>query len=192
MVNVSRVTKKGKILSKAKTELTHYHEGEEEIYFGLAKSFLGEVLVAESKKGICLILIGEDANKLVIRLHAKFPKANLIEGDAKFQRLMKDVIDHMKSPQLKHNFKLDLRGTDFQKKVWSAVRKIPFGATASYADIAERIGSPRAVRAVGTSCSINPLAVLLPCHRVVKSGKPVKKLLSGCSLKEKLLELEKR
>jgi len=83
-----------------------------------------------------------------------------------------------------------VRGTEFQKKVWAAVRKIPCGATASYADIAERVGSPRAVRAVGTTCSVNPLAVLVPCHRVVRSGSPAKRQQGGVSLKETLLELE--
>jgi AraC family transcriptional regulator, regulatory protein of adaptative response / methylated-DNA-[protein]-cysteine methyltransferase len=190
MANVAKVSKRGKLLArKAKPELTHYHEGGEEIYFGLGKCILGDLLVAESKKGICVVAVGDDANKLVVRLHAKFPQANLIAGDSKFQRLVTEVIKYIKSPQRKNPFKLDVRGTEFQKKVWAAVRKIPFGATASYADIAERVGSPRAVRAVGTTCTVNPLAVLVPCHRVVKSG-PVKKLQGGVSLKERLLELE--
>jgi AraC family transcriptional regulator of adaptative response/methylated-DNA-[protein]-cysteine methyltransferase len=191
MTNVTRTSKRGKLLSpKAKVELTHYHEGGAEIYFGLGECYLGKVLVAESKKGICLVSMGSDANKLVVRLHAKFPKANLIEGDVKFQQVVKKVIKFAESPWLKSDLPLDIQGTEFQKKVWAAVRKIPAGKTASYAEIADKVGSPRAMRAVGTACSANALAVLLPCHRVVRSDSSTSGYRWGTSLKEMLLERE--
>jgi AraC family transcriptional regulator of adaptative response/methylated-DNA-[protein]-cysteine methyltransferase len=191
MKNIANVSKKGKLLGvKEKVDLTHYHENAEEIYFGLGKSSFGHVLVAESKKGICVVYMGNDANRLVVQLQTKFAQANLIEGDKNFQQVVKKVIKHIESPLLKNDFKLDIRGTDFQKKVWKAVRKIPLGKTVSYAEIAEKIGSPRAMRAVGTACSANSLAVLLPCHRVVRSDSSIKGYKWGTSRKEKLLEME--
>ena len=177
-------------VKKPKLDVTHYRPGNEEIYFGVGKCFLGDVLVAESKKGICRVAVGKDANKLVVDLQMRFPTANLIEGDVKFQKLVAKVIKFVNKPSLQCDLPLDLRGTEFQKKVWLAVKKIPAGKTVSYAEIAGRIGAPRAMRAVGTTCSANPIAVLLPCHRVVRrdySGKEG----DGCSLKEILLEKEK-
>jgi AraC family transcriptional regulator of adaptative response/methylated-DNA-[protein]-cysteine methyltransferase len=195
---MQRVVKKFKITEmrikkpsakKTKLDVAHYRPGSEEIYFGLGKCFLGDVLVAESQKGICRVAIGKDANKLVVDLQMRFPTENLIEGDAKFQKLVTKVVKFVNSPTLKCDLPLDLRGTEFQQKVWMAVKKIPAGATASYAEIAQRIGAPKAMRAVGTSCSVNPIAVLLPCHRVVRSDHSNKKG-DGCSLKDRLLEME--
>ena len=166
-----------------------YREGGEEIYYGFGQCALGAVLVAESKKGICRVAIGNNANQLVVALHAAFPRANLLEGDDKFGQLVKKIADYLAAPRKRHYFTLDLQGTAFQRQVWETVLTIPPGATMTYAEIAALLGSPKAMRAVGNACCANPLAGLVPCHRVVRSSVG-KKAAAQSGLRAALLALE--
>ncbi|NLD69068.1 MAG: bifunctional DNA-binding transcriptional regulator/O6-methylguanine-DNA methyltransferase Ada [Limnobacter sp.] len=138
------------------------------ILFALGQCSLGAILVARSERGICAILLGDDPDALLRDLQQQFPRARLVGGDADFERLVSQVVGFVEAPALGLNLPLDVRGTAFQQRVWQALREIPPGATVSYAEIAARIGAPRAMRAVAQACAANPLAVAIPCHRVVR------------------------
>jgi AraC family transcriptional regulator of adaptative response/methylated-DNA-[protein]-cysteine methyltransferase len=140
-----------------------------EIRFAVARCSLGAILVAASPKGVCSILFGDDPNALLRDLQKRFPKAHVIAGDGDFEAVVAKVIAFVEAPATGLDLPLDIRGTAFQHRVWQALRAIPAGQTATYADIACRIGAPNAVRAVGTACGANPIAVAVPCHRVVRA-----------------------
>src|SRR5262249_34305125 len=129
------------------------------IRFGIGKSSVGSILVAKSERGLCAILMGESAAQLTRDLRNRFPHANLIAGKSDFEQLVSKVVDFVEAPATGLDLPLDMQGTAFQKEVWNALRQIPTGSTASYADLAGRIGSPKAVRAVAQACGANPLAV---------------------------------
>jgi AraC family transcriptional regulator of adaptative response/methylated-DNA-[protein]-cysteine methyltransferase len=141
----------------------------EEIYFGLGDSSLGAVLVAASEKGVVSILFGEDPDQLTEDLERRFPTARLVHEDRDCEDLLARVVAYIEAPVRRLDLTLDMRGTAFQQKVWRAVRKIPAGRTATYADIARQIGAPKAMRAVGSACAVNPLSIAVPCHRVLRS-----------------------
>jgi AraC family transcriptional regulator of adaptative response/methylated-DNA-[protein]-cysteine methyltransferase len=161
-----------------------------EIRFAVGQCSLGSILVAQSQRGICAILLGDDPDGLVRDLQDQFPKAQLIGGDADFERLVAEVVGFIEAPALGLNLPLDVRGTAFQQRVWQALRDIPPGATMSYADIAERIGSPRAVRAVAQACGANAIAVAIPCHRVVRRDGDISGYRWGVDRKRALLHRE--
>ncbi|MBT5663713.1 MAG: methylated-DNA--[protein]-cysteine S-methyltransferase, partial [Rhodospirillaceae bacterium] len=140
----------------------------ETIRFAIGDGALGPVLVATSGKGVCAILFGDDADALTRDLQDRFPKADAVGGDKDSERLAATVAAFIDAPTRRFDATLDIRGTVFQRRVWRALRDIPVGATASYADIAAAIGSPKAVRAVAGACAANALAVVIPCHRVVR------------------------
>jgi AraC family transcriptional regulator of adaptative response/methylated-DNA-[protein]-cysteine methyltransferase len=160
------------------------------IRFALGECSLGHFLVAQSDIGVCAILLGDDPDALLRDLQDKFPRAQLIGGDSDFEQLVAKVIGFIEAPQLGLDLPLDVRGTAFQERVWQALREIPPGSTASYADIAVRIGSPRAVRAVAQACAANSLAVAIPCHRVVRSDGNLSGYRWGVERKRRLLERE--
>jgi AraC family transcriptional regulator of adaptative response/methylated-DNA-[protein]-cysteine methyltransferase len=124
--------------------------------------------VAQSERGICAILLGDEPEPLLQDLQDKFPKAQLIGGDDAFERLVAEVIGFVEAPALGLALPLDVQGTAFQERVWQALREVPAGSRVSYTDIAERIGAPKAVRAVAQACAANTIAVAIPCHRVVR------------------------
>ena len=161
-----------------------------EIRFAVGECSLGSILVASSERGVCAILLGDDPDALVRDLQDRFPRAGLIGGDAAYEELVARVVGFVESPRLGLDLPLDVRGTVFQQRVWRALREIPAGATASYREIAERIGSPRAVRAVAHACAANPLAVAIPCHRVVRSDGGVSGYRWGVERKRALLQRE--
>ncbi|AHG20834.1 6-O-methylguanine DNA methyltransferase [Chania multitudinisentens RB-25] len=161
-----------------------------QIYFALGICSLGDILVAQSEKGICAILLGDNANKLLQDLQDKFPQAELIGGDPQFEQLMAQVVGFIDTPGSNLNLPLDVRGTAFQLRVWQALREIPVGTTASYSDIAQRIGSPKAVRAVANACAVNMLAVAIPCHRVVRNDGTLSGYRWGVERKRILLNME--
>ncbi len=130
---------------------------------------LGAVLVAQSSTGLCAILLGDDPDALVYELRAQFPRADIIGGDADFQTLVAQVVAFVEAPGRGLDLPLDVRGTAFQYRVWQELRCIPAGSTATYTEIARRMGAPSAVRAVAAACAANPLAVAIPCHRVVRT-----------------------
>lgn len=160
-----------------------------EIRFAVGECSLGSILVAASKRGVCAITIGDDAEGLVRDLQDRFPRAALIGGDAEFEKLVASVVGFIEAPQLGLALPLDVRGTAFQRRVWQALRKIPAGTTATYAEIAKRIGAPRSVRAVAQACAANALAVAIPCHRVVKSDGSLSGYRWGVERKRALLDL---
>jgi AraC family transcriptional regulator, regulatory protein of adaptative response / methylated-DNA-[protein]-cysteine methyltransferase len=153
---------------------------------------LGSILVATSKRGICAILLGDDPDALARDLQDQFPRANLIGGDAGFERLVSKVVGFVESPALGFDLPLDVRGTAFQQRVWQVLRKIPAGSTASYTEIARTIGSPSSVRAVAQACGANTLAVAIPCHRVVRIDGALSGYRWGVERKRALLEREAR
>ncbi|WP_236179069.1 MULTISPECIES: bifunctional DNA-binding transcriptional regulator/O6-methylguanine-DNA methyltransferase Ada [Pseudomonas] len=161
-----------------------------DIRFAVGQCSLGAILVAQSARGICAILLGDDPHQLVCDLQDQFRRANLIGADAEFEQLIARVVGFIEAPAIGLDLPLDVRGTAFQERVWQALREIPVGSTASYADIALRIGSPKAVRAVAQACGANSLAVAIPCHRVVRSDGNLSGYRWGVERKRELLERE--
>ena len=162
----------------------------EVIRFAVGQCSLGAVLVASSVRGVCAILLGDDPEPLVRDLQARFPKAELIGGDATYEQLVARVIGAIEAPRTGWDLPLDIRGTAFQQRVWQALRGIPAGCTLSYAELAERLGLPRAVRAVAGACAANALAVAIPCHRVVRRDGSLSGYRWGVERKRALLERE--
>jgi AraC family transcriptional regulator of adaptative response/methylated-DNA-[protein]-cysteine methyltransferase len=138
------------------------------IRFGTGRCSLGAVLVASSERGICAILLGDEAAALERDLRTRFPDTRVREGGAELDRLASRVGTFVDAPRLGLDAPLDVRGTVFRRQVWQALRDIPAGGTASYAEIAARIGAPASARAVAGACAANALAVVIPCHRVVR------------------------
>jgi AraC family transcriptional regulator, regulatory protein of adaptative response / methylated-DNA-[protein]-cysteine methyltransferase len=165
---------------------------DEEIRFAVGQSSLGAILVASSKKGVASILIGDDPNELVEDLQDRFPKARLVGGDPDYESLVARVVGFVEAPGLGLDLPLDVRGTAFQQRVWQALQEIPVGQTASYADIARKIGAPKAVRAVAGACAANNLAVAIPCHRVVRNDGALSGYAWGVERKRKLIDREAR
>ncbi|TYK53847.1 bifunctional DNA-binding transcriptional regulator/O6-methylguanine-DNA methyltransferase Ada [Pseudomonas synxantha] len=158
------------------------------IRFAVGQCSLGAILVAQSQRGVCAILLGDDPDKLVRDLQDQFPKAELVGADQDFEQLVAQVVGFVEAPAL--DLPLDLRGTAFQERVWQALREIPVGSTASYAQIAEHIGAPTAFRAVAQACGANHLAVAIPCHRVVRSNGELSGYRWGVERKRELLKRE--
>lgn len=160
------------------------------IRFAVGECSLGSILVAESERGVCAILLGDDPDALARELQDQFPNATLAGGDRAFEALVATVVGFVEAPRTGLDLPLDVRGTAFQQRVWQALREIPAGETASYAEIAQRIGAPRAVRAVAGACASNPLAVAIPCHRVVRKDAGLSGYRWGVERKRALLERE--
>ncbi|MGE8355013.1 MAG: methylated-DNA--[protein]-cysteine S-methyltransferase [Microvirgula sp.] len=146
--------------------------------------------MAQSQRGLCAILLGDDPDRLLRELQDRFPRATLIGGDAGFERLVAEVVGFVEAPALGLHLPLDVRGTAFQERVWLALRDIPPGTTVSYGDIAARIGAPKAVRAVAQACGANCLAVAIPCHRVVRRDGDISGYRWGVERKRELLRRE--
>jgi AraC family transcriptional regulator of adaptative response/methylated-DNA-[protein]-cysteine methyltransferase len=162
------------------------------IKFAIGECSLGSILVAATDKGVCAILFGDDPDALARDLQDRFPKADLVGGDAAFETLMARAVGLVEAPEIGDALPLDVRGTAFQQRVWQALRDIPAGATATYAEIAHRIGAPKAVRAVAQACAANPAAVAIPCHRVVRTDGSLSGYRWGVERKRALLAKEAR
>lgn len=160
------------------------------IQFVVGSCRLGEFLVAQSERGICAILLGNDAQSLIHELETSFPNSSLDVGDESFARRVAQVVSVLEHPGQQVALPLDIQGTAFQQQVWQALRQIPAGQTASYSDIAQRIGKPQAVRAVAGACAANKLAVVIPCHRVVRNDGALSGYRWGVDRKRQLLEIE--
>jgi len=158
--------------------------------FAVGKCSLGSVLVAASEQGISAISFGDDPDALVRALQDRFPQAELFGGDGAFEQVVARVVGFVDDPANGMDLPLDVRGTAFQHRVWKALCKIPPGSTATYAQIAKRIGNPKAVRAVAQACAANPLAVAIPCHRVVRTDGSLSGYRWGVERKRALLEKE--
>jgi AraC family transcriptional regulator, regulatory protein of adaptative response / methylated-DNA-[protein]-cysteine methyltransferase len=162
----------------------------EEIKFAVGQTYLGAILVASSKKGVAAILFGDDPDTLVRNLQDRFLRAHLVGGDRDYEAFVARVVGFVEAPRIGLNLPLDVRGTAFQQRVWQALQEIPAGATVSYAEIARRIGAPKAVRAVAGACTANNLAVAIPCHRVVRTDGSLSGYAWGVERKRVLLDRE--
>jgi AraC family transcriptional regulator of adaptative response/methylated-DNA-[protein]-cysteine methyltransferase len=162
----------------------------EEIKFAVGQTYLGAILVASSKKGVAAILFGDDPDTLVRNLQDRFLRAHLVGGDRDYEAFVARVVGFVEAPRIGLDLPLDVRGTAFQQRVWQALQEIPAGATVSYAEIARRIGAPKAVRAVAGACTANNLAVAIPCHRVVRTDGSLSGYAWGVERKRVLLDRE--
>jgi AraC family transcriptional regulator of adaptative response/methylated-DNA-[protein]-cysteine methyltransferase len=163
---------------------------DEAMRYAIARCSLGSILVASSSKGVVAILIGDDVETLSDDLRDRFPRARLVDGGASQQVNTTQVATFVEAPTLGLGLPLNMRGTAFQQRVWQALREIPAGRIASYADIASAIGAPKAVCAVASACANNNLAVAIPCHRVVKSDGLLSGYAWGVERKRVLLDRE--
>jgi AraC family transcriptional regulator of adaptative response/methylated-DNA-[protein]-cysteine methyltransferase len=164
------------------------------VMYAIGESRLGRLLVAATRHGICSINVGDDDGRLLASLKREYPNAKLVRSKAA-EDLMEGVNHHLQGQEVK--LPLDIRGTDFQLRVWTALQLIPLGETRSYGEVARMIGEPRAVRAVANACGTNPVPLIIPCHRVIRSdgslggyglGLPRKKMLlekEGCSVPDR-------
>lgn len=161
------------------------------IRFAVGECSMGAILVAESSRGICAILLGDDPEQLVRDLHHQFPKADLVGGDSDFEDRVARVIAFVEAPATGIDLPLDIRGTAFQERVWRALRAVPAGTTITYTELARRIGAPAAVRAVARACATNSIAVAIPCHRVLRLNGDLAGYRWGVERKQRLLERER-
>ena len=162
----------------------------ETIHYSIGKCSFGAILVAHSEKGICAILIHDDDKPLLADLQKRFPKATLIEDGTDFKHWLEQVVHFVEAPKKGLELPLDIRGTLFQQRVWQLLQKIPLGTTASYTNIATQLGDPKAVRAVARACAANPIALLVPCHRVVRSDGGISGYRWGVENKRTLIARE--
>jgi len=160
------------------------------IEFAVVECSLGWVAVAATKRGICMIEFGDEADDLRNELAARFANAKLKEGGRVLLDRVSQVVAYVESPSQSLDLPLDIQGTVFQRKVWEALQGIPLGATATYAEIAEQIGRPTAARAVAGACAANELAVAIPCHRIVRNDGTLSGYRWGAGRKTELLERE--
>ncbi len=167
-----------------------------EIAFALGRTSLGSLLVARQKgldsAGVCAILLGDDPQQVIRELRAQFAGAILIEDDSGLDHLVAAACEAIEKPWRPLDLPLDIRGTDFQKKVWAALREIPPGTTTSYAQVAQNIGASKSLRAVAGACAANVLAVAIPCHRVLRANGSLSGYRWGMERKRRLLEREKK
>lgn len=161
-----------------------------EIQYTTGDCSLGSVLIAGTESGVCAILLGDHPQELIDELGSWYPDGTLCRSDLVFEQLVSRVIGSIEKPGTGPDLLLDIRGTVFQQRVWQAIREIPAGRTATYGDIAERVGAPDAVRAVARACAANTLAVAIPCHRVVRRDGSLAGYRWGVERKRALLQRE--
>lgn len=169
---------------------SHKTDAAAQVNFAIDRCSLGFVLAASRGHGVCAILLGDNTDELKHELQSRFPLASLIKDGSDAKTLVAAVVRGIEAPSRDLDLPLDVKGTAFQRRVWQALRAIPAGKTVSYADLAERIGSPKAVRAVAQACAANALAVAIPCHRVVRSDGSLSGYRWGVERKRRLLDLE--
>ncbi len=162
------------------------------IRFAVGQCTLGAILVAATDRGVCAILLGDDPAELVHDLERRFQGARLVGRDARFERTVACVVGLVERPGLGVNLPLDVQGTAFQQRVWEALRRVPAGRVVSYTELARELGAPRSVRAVAQACAANPLAVAIPCHRVVRRDGDLAGYRWGVERKRELLAREAR
>jgi AraC family transcriptional regulator of adaptative response/methylated-DNA-[protein]-cysteine methyltransferase len=161
------------------------------IDYTIVASPLGRLLVALTERGVCAVRMGDTDTDLEKDLRAEFPSATIARDDASLQETVTKVLRHLTHNEPHLDLPLDIRATAFQRQVWEKLRAIPYGETVSYADVAKALGKPGAVRAVGRACATNPVALVIPCHRVVREDKSLGGYRWGLDRKQKLLDLER-
>lgn len=162
------------------------------VRYASAPTSLGFVLVAATDKGICKIGFGDDAATLAGDLRGEFANAELVEDATRLAPFIAQIDAYLRGTRQDFDLPLDIAATAFRQRVWDALRRIPYGETRSYSDIAEAVGSPRAVRAVASACATNPVALAIPCHRVVQKGGALAGYRWGLPRKAALLDNEAR
>jgi AraC family transcriptional regulator, regulatory protein of adaptative response / methylated-DNA-[protein]-cysteine methyltransferase len=162
-----------------------------QITYTIITSQLGYLLIATTENGICSLKLGDVAEKLETLLYKEFEQTNIQRDDSQHKNWVQAIVKFIAGSQPNLDLPLDICGTAFQKQVWQALLKIPYGKTRTYADIAREIGKPNAVRAVGTACGANPVALIIPCHRVLRSDGGLGGYEWGLERKKKLLEQER-
>lgn len=160
------------------------------ILYAFGKTRLGGIIVATTDKGICCVLFGDTQKTLKTDLASRFPLADLTKDTDALAALVLDVISCIEQPKTQSSLPIDIQGTVFQEKVWRALRTIKPGTTATYSDVASMIGKPTAARAVATACASNPIAVLVPCHRVVRASGELSGYRWGVARKRMLIDSE--
>lgn len=161
-----------------------------QIGYAVAESSLGWLLVAVSERGICSVMLGNSESDLLDELHQKFPRARIKRDNQNLQSQVEALLDCLSGNPSPLNMPLDEQGTAFQRRVWQELRRIPRGETISYSELANRIGRPKAVRAVASACARNPLAIVTPCHRVVRLNGDLGGYRWGIERKRRLLAAE--
>lgn len=161
------------------------------IRFAISACSLGAVLLGCSDRGICAVLIGDDERALRADFHRRFKGANIVAGGAALGTPLRQVVEQIEDPMRAFDIALDSRGTEFQRRVWDALRAIPAGETRSYTQIAQTIDAPTAVRAVAAACAANAIAVIIPCHRVVRGDGSLSGYRWGVERKRALLARER-
>lgn len=161
-----------------------------DIRFAIGQSTLGAILVAASPRGVCAIALGDDPEQLAHNLQNRFPHARLIGAERDFEDWVARVVGFVEAPGSGLELPLDIRGTAFQQRVWQALRAIPPGTTLSYTELARRLGVPQSCRAVASACAANPLALVIPCHRVVRSDGGLAGYRWGVERKGELIKRE--
>jgi len=161
------------------------------IRFAVGECTLGSVLVAATDKGVCAIFLGNDPDVLARNLQDRFPKAHILGSDTTFDRYVAIGVGLVEKPALGLDLPLDIRGTAFQMRVWDALRQIPPGSTTTYTKIAQHISQPKAFRAVAQACGANPIAIAIPCHRVVRTDESLSGYRWGVERKAELLKRER-
>lgn len=162
------------------------------IGFAVGECSLGSILVAATERGVCAVLLGDDPEEILHDLERRFPRATLVAGDAAFERLVATVVGLIENPGPAPTLPLDIQGTAFQERVWRALTAIPAGRTTTYSALARAIDAPKAVRAVAGACAANPVAVAIPCHRVVRTNGSLSGYRWGIERKRALLDREAR
>jgi AraC family transcriptional regulator, regulatory protein of adaptative response / methylated-DNA-[protein]-cysteine methyltransferase len=179
--------------SEAKMIAKVEHDADDQpIRFAIGSCSLGSVLVATSPQGICAVLIGETDASVRDDLDQRFDGATLVPAETAAATPLRQVIEAIEDPAQTHDLLLDVRGTAFQRRVWDMLRTIPAGQTRSYLDVAKAICAPAAARAVAAACAANPVAVLVPCHRVVRGDGSLSGYRWGVERKRALLARERQ
>jgi len=160
------------------------------VQYAIVPSPLGRMLVAATPRGMCAVRFGDTASELESELRAEFHAATLVRDEAALQRYTKPLLASLRGESVTIELPLDVRATAFQMKVWEKLREIPAGETRSYSEVAQGIGDPKAVRAVARACASNPVALAVPCHRVVRSDGELAGYRWGVQRKKKLLKME--
>lgn len=160
------------------------------IHHACSPCSLGDVLVAATPAGLCAVLLGNDPASLREDLARRFPHAEIVPTGPDFAAIVAQVVQLIETPHKGHSLPLDVQGTAFQQRVWQALTQIPPGKTLTYTELARRIGAPTAVRAVATACAANPVAIAIPCHRVVRSDGHLAGFFWGLDRKAELLRRE--
>ncbi len=162
----------------------------EAIEYGYAKCYLGWVLVAATVRGVCAIELADSRGELYERLSKRFPKARIVAAGEDFSQLLSQVVSHLEEPKTIVDLPLDIQGTAFQKRVWQALLEIPPGITKTYGEVAAMIGRPKAARSVASAVAANRIAVVIPCHRIIRKDGSLGKYRWGKERKRNILETE--